>query len=68
MTESDIFMTSRPAGSRQAFGNRRGSAVRVAADWLYLAESAPRRKSTGLVAATGRDHAGRFQTTASLAV
>ena len=30
-------MTSRPAGSRQGFGNRRGSAARVAADWLCLA-------------------------------
>jgi hypothetical protein len=28
---------SRPAGSKQAFGNSRGSAARVAADWLCLA-------------------------------
>jgi hypothetical protein len=34
---SDILMTSRPAGSKQAFGNNRGSAARVAADWLCLA-------------------------------
>jgi hypothetical protein len=34
---SDIFMTSRPAGSKQAVGNSRGSAARVAADWLCLA-------------------------------
>lgn len=32
---SDIFMISRPAGLKQAFGN--GSAARVAADWLCLA-------------------------------
>ena len=34
---SDILMTSRPAGSKQAFGNSRGSVARVAADWLCLA-------------------------------
>ena len=34
---SDILMTSRPAGSKQAFGNGRGSVARVAADWLCLA-------------------------------
>ncbi len=34
---SDILMTSRPAGSKQAFGTSRGSAARVAADWLCLA-------------------------------
>jgi hypothetical protein len=34
---SDIFITSRPAGSEQAFGNGRGSATPVAADWLCLA-------------------------------
>lgn len=31
---SDIFMTSRRAGSKQAFGSSRGSASRVAADAL----------------------------------
>ncbi|MGA8616796.1 MAG: hypothetical protein WB760_34885 [Xanthobacteraceae bacterium] len=30
-------MTSRPAASKQAFGNYRGSAARAAADWLCLA-------------------------------
>ncbi len=34
---SDILMTSRPAGSKQAFGNSRGSVAHVAADWLCLA-------------------------------
>jgi hypothetical protein len=34
---SDILMTSRSAGSKQAFGNNRGSAVHIAADWLCLA-------------------------------
>jgi hypothetical protein len=34
---SDIFMTSRPAGSKQAVGNSRGSVACVAADWLCLA-------------------------------
>ena len=34
---SDIFMASRPAGLRQAFGNSRESPVRVAAAWLSLA-------------------------------
>ena len=34
---SHIFMTSRPAGLKHAFGNDRGSTIRVAADWLCLA-------------------------------
>ena len=34
---SDIFMTSRPADTKQASGNHRGSAAHVAADWLCLA-------------------------------
>jgi len=31
------MMTSRPAGSKQALGTSRGSAARIAADWLCLA-------------------------------
>jgi hypothetical protein len=34
---SDTFMTSRPAGSMRALGPNRGSAARVATDWLCLA-------------------------------
>ena len=34
---SDIFTTSRLAGSKQAFASSHGSAARVAADWLCLA-------------------------------
>ena len=34
---SDIFMTSPPAAPKRAIGNTRGSAVRIAADWLCLA-------------------------------
>ena len=34
---SDIVITSRPAGSKQAFGSNRRSAARVAAAWLCLA-------------------------------
>ena len=34
---ADILMTSRLAGSKQAFGSSSGSAARVAADWLCLA-------------------------------
>ena len=34
---SDIFTTSRPTGFKQAFGSSRGSAGRIAADWLCLA-------------------------------
>jgi hypothetical protein len=34
---SDIFITSRAAGPKQAFRNARRSAARVAADWLCLA-------------------------------
>jgi hypothetical protein len=34
---SDIVMTSQPAGSKHMFGNSRGSAARLAADWLCLA-------------------------------
>ena len=34
---SDIVMTARPTGLKDAFVNRRGSTARVAADWLYLA-------------------------------
>jgi hypothetical protein len=34
---SDIFKTSPPAGLKHAFGNSRGTAARVAADWLCLA-------------------------------
>ena len=34
---SHIFMTSRPAGLKRAFGNDRGSTTRVAPDWLCLA-------------------------------
>ncbi len=37
MTMSDIFMTSQPVGSKPAVGSNRGSAVRLAADWLCLA-------------------------------
>jgi hypothetical protein len=33
---SDILITSRPAGQKQAIGNGRGSVGRVAADWLCL--------------------------------
>ena len=36
---SDILMTSRPAGSMPALEPNRGSAARVAADWLCLAAS-----------------------------
>lgn len=34
---SGIFVTSRPAGAKQAFANSPGSAARLAADWLCLA-------------------------------
>jgi hypothetical protein len=34
---SDILITSRPAGSKQAFRNNRGSAAHIAADRLCLA-------------------------------
>ncbi len=34
---ADIFLMSRPAGAKPAFGNDRGSAAGVAADWLCLA-------------------------------
>jgi len=34
---SAIFMTSRPAGAKRPLANDRGSAARVAADWLRLA-------------------------------
>ena len=49
---SDIFMTSRPAGSKQAVGNSRGSAARVAADWLCLAAT-PTFAIMALLTATG---------------
>ena len=34
---TDIFLTSRLAGPKQAFASRYGSVARVAADWLCLA-------------------------------
>jgi hypothetical protein len=34
---SDIFMTSRPAGTKRAFGNDASLAGRAAAGWLCLA-------------------------------
>jgi hypothetical protein len=34
---SDVVITSPPARSKLAFGRSRGSAARVAADWLCLA-------------------------------
>ena len=34
---TDILMTSLSAGSKQAFASSRGSAARIAADWLCLA-------------------------------
>jgi hypothetical protein len=34
---SNIFMTSRPAGTEQALGDDRGSAAHRAADWVCLA-------------------------------
>ena len=34
---SDIFMTSPPAAPKRASETARGSAVRIAADWLCLA-------------------------------
>jgi hypothetical protein len=30
-------MTSRPAGAKQAFGSSRGSAARIATDWMCFA-------------------------------
>jgi len=49
---SDIFMTSRPVGLKPAFGNSRGSAARVAADWLRLA-AAPTFAIMALLTALG---------------
>jgi hypothetical protein len=37
VTLSDVVITSPPARSKLAFGRSRGSAARVAADWLCLA-------------------------------
>jgi hypothetical protein len=38
---SDIVMTSRLPGARQAFGKSCGSAARVAADWLLCLAATP---------------------------
>jgi hypothetical protein len=34
---SNVLISSRPAGPKEAFGSRRGAAAQVTADWLCLA-------------------------------
>jgi len=53
MTMPDVFMTSRSGGSKQAFEDSRGSAARVAADWLCLAAT-PTFAIMALLTAFGR--------------
>ena len=54
-------MASRPAGLRQAFGNSRGSPVRVAAAWLSLA-AAPTFALMALLTALGAGEPDMFCT------
>jgi hypothetical protein len=49
---SDIVITSRPTGSKRPFVNSRGSAARIAADWLCLA-AAPTFAIMALATALG---------------